>query len=113
VGWAVGSDAAGTVEVEINSTVVIDVICCEGLVVVGEEEVGDVVTTVVRIAVGGVGVLPGVTFCGVTVVDWVATAVVGAGVTCTVFCTIGEPDCRSVPEPDISTLLSLPWSARA
>ena len=84
-----------------------------GVVAVGAGEVGDVVSTVVGVAVVGSFVLSEVTFCVVTGVGWVVTAVVGAGVTCTVFCTMIDPAGRSVPGPDGSTLLLLPWSARA
>jgi hypothetical protein len=84
-----------------------------GVVVVGAGEVGDVVTTVVGVGVMGSLALSEVTFCRVTGVGWVVTAVVGTGVTCTVVCNVIDPAGRSVPVPDGSTLLSLPWSARA
>jgi hypothetical protein len=109
----VGVEVAGTVDVEVSSAVGGTVVSGVGAVVVGVVEVGDVATTVVGIAVVGLKVISGVTFCGVTGVDWVVTAVVGARVTCTVFSEEGAPAGRSEPGPDGRTRLSLPWSARA
>ena len=104
-----GVAEVGTVDVVVGSVVEGDVVGVGGVVIVGEGEVGVIVTTVVGVPVEGLAVL----FCGVTGVDEVVTGVVGAGVTCTLLCKMGDPVDGSVPEPDCSTLLSLPWSARA
>ena len=72
--------------VGVSSAVGEDVACGVVIVVVGAGEVGDIVPIVVGVAVGGLVVTSGITFCGVTE-GWG----VGIGVTCTGDCKMGDP----------------------